>query len=652
MMNEIIVYGPDNREFRFPAGTPPDVIERELMRVYSQGPGRPTSPVTAPSPAPSQPYGRDVRGMGEAMLRGAVHGVTMGWSDELLAGLQSMLGSRSYEEVLAEERARLDELRRQLPVAFGAGQIGGTLVTAPLIPPPLRAGMGLGTQIARGAAQGLLAGAITGAGEAERDTFGSAVSGGVGGAAAGAVVPPALAVTRRAGSFLLDALPSLRDVLSRVGLAATPERRAAEAILRDVYRDQTTPAVMQQRLQEFSGKPVVAADLAGGNVRELADVAAAAPGSPKTVYESLRQRYVEQAERTANDIISAVGNDPNKYRTLAELIKQQQIAAQPLYAKLMAETANTPVTDETILSLLQRPDGRSAYRLARRIAANEGLELPQIMDDKGNIVSYPNLQVLDYVKRALDDRIFERTVRGSASTALVRSMKEIRKALIDRLDAIFPDYAKARAAWAGPERIKELITEGASMVKPGTSADPREVVKRLMELPNDQERAWFRYGMQDELLRQLRNTKGGKDVVKEILENPTRRRYMQIAMGTEAYEKFLNTFRAEQAMQQTYERVATNSRTAQRMAKAQDITDSEITTAFTPWNIPAIASRTLKRRAVAGTAPTVTDLLLQRPPAETLKILSDYEEEMVRRGMRRLRIPAATSSTIGGLLAW
>src|SRR3546814_19291831 len=104
---------------------------------------------------------------------------------------------------------------------------------------------------------------------------------------------------------------------------------------------------------------------------------------------------------------------------------------------------------------------RAAYRNAARIAGEEGVEprgLGLAFNDAGDVVfeeTPANMRTLDYIKRGLDD-VLER-YRDPTTGRLVldntgRAIDQTRRALLDELDNINPDYAKARAAWAGPSQ--------------------------------------------------------------------------------------------------------------------------------------------------------------------------------------------------------
>lgn len=86
-----------------------------------------------------------------------------------------------------------------------------------------------------------------------------------------------------------------------------------------------------------------------------------------------------------------------------------------------------------ITKLMQRPAIQDAMKEARRLAANEGINLTS---PQGSV------QGLDYVKRALDDQI------GKAAGNEQRILRDLKSRLLTTLDRISPDYAQARTTFA------------------------------------------------------------------------------------------------------------------------------------------------------------------------------------------------------------
>jgi len=592
-----------------------------------------------------------VKDVGTAAMAGALQGATLGWGDELAARVNSLFSGRDYKEVLADYRDQLSQLQAKFPVASGLGHVAGTLLTAPLIPPQLRAGMGLAQQIGRGALQGAIAGGIAGAGYAEHAPVGSAVLGGIAGAGFGGAIPPAARVVGAVGRAVVDAIPGLRGSLSRVfPFVEKPGDRALAVAGKEFELDRIPLTQAQSKLREAdaAGKPFVLADLGGRNVRELADVAAANPAASKIGVDQLQTRWLEQAKRVHDDIIALSGRNPDRFRTAAVLAAQQHLRVSPQYEALMQKTMSTPVDDAVIAGILRTPSGRAAYARAQQIAADEGVQLPKVKDLQGNVRLVPNLQVLDYVKRGFDDFI-EAGRRGSLGAARLHAARELRTKLRDRLDALFPEYGNLRAQWAGPERAKELIEDGADLVR--RSADAREIAEVLGKLKGN-EATWLRYGMMDELLARLRSTQESRDVVKMLQGNPNMRETVRLMFGDPAaYNEFVKRLGLERDMTSTYQIVTGNSRTAQRLARQQQMADEGLGDWLSQRGIAERVLRAIQGRAAAQNAGDLARLLLEDRPGSALARMIAYQEQLQRLGMKRVKLPATIAVGTGGLLS-
>ncbi len=91
-------------------------------------------------------------------VRGALQGITMGYGDELAAGIEHILGIRNYTKARDDFRGRNATARADNPTTYGAGEIAGSVATAAL--PGLNVAKGAGTavRIGKSAALGTLGG--------------------------------------------------------------------------------------------------------------------------------------------------------------------------------------------------------------------------------------------------------------------------------------------------------------------------------------------------------------------------------------------------------------------------------------------------------------------------------------------------------------
>lgn len=196
---------------------------------------------------------REKNGQQAGWLDAALHGATFGLSDEIGAVLERAAGG-DYDTALAGEREALKRYQKDHPIRSTAFEVGGGLITAPLLPGAAPANAARGVRALHGAAQGGLGGAIYGFNTAE-DGFENRVKGGALGAiigapvggAVGAILPgikaaPATtpgsevaAAAERVGVNLPRAVTSdnrstqqIGKIVSNIPLSGLPLRNASE----------------------------------------------------------------------------------------------------------------------------------------------------------------------------------------------------------------------------------------------------------------------------------------------------------------------------------------------------------------------------------------------------------------------------------------
>lgn len=104
-------------------------------------------------------------GLLESAVRGVGQGVTLGFQDEIAGALDAAFTSKSYSQGRDEARAANEAARQAHPIAFGAGEIGGSVALGAVTGGTAAAGRG-----AIGAAKVAgLEGAIYGAGSSNAD---------------------------------------------------------------------------------------------------------------------------------------------------------------------------------------------------------------------------------------------------------------------------------------------------------------------------------------------------------------------------------------------------------------------------------------------------------------------------------------------------
>jgi hypothetical protein len=181
--------------------------------------------------------------------RTAAQGVFLGYGDEAIARVRAAMEGRPYEEVLAEERLKLQEFGERYPgTALATEFVGGAIPTAAAMMVPggqlpaaarlsalaSRLPRALRGTTAKTAAAGTTTGAIAGSGTATED---NRMQGAVGGGLTGMIMGPAFA---KATDLGLAGGKNLYDIVRRS--PQTVEDRAMSKVMQAMSRDEMDPA--------------------------------------------------------------------------------------------------------------------------------------------------------------------------------------------------------------------------------------------------------------------------------------------------------------------------------------------------------------------------------------------------------------------------
>ena len=400
--------------------------------------------------------------------RSLAQGATFGFADELEALTKSLAGQGTYEQNLAALELAKQRYGQQNPKTALATEIAGGLPYA-LLPflgtakyaqmasqaaPMVRAGVTAGASAVTGALTGALGGAGA-AGVGER--MAGAQAGGTLGGLVGGAAPAVTKGIGMAGSKVVDVtsgIPVVQQVGKAVGLATGQSvdyaNRAKAKLLEALYRDKVSPADLEKMILASADlektitrttKPVGIADIAGENVRSLADVAQKYPSTARqTAKAALEERAAGQGERIQGDISKYLGGFTDPFEYTAAIAQRQREVSSPLYQKAYAYGE---VTDPNVLKYLELPQFKTATKEAQGLLAAEGRTVD---------MSRPTVETLDNIKRGLDALIFAQIKEGKLSE-LGKIYKKKKNEFLSELDTAVPDFGRARAAFAGEAEL-------------------------------------------------------------------------------------------------------------------------------------------------------------------------------------------------------
>lgn len=524
---------------------------------------------------------KDKVGAGTAAIRGVGDGITFGFQDEILAGLDAAVQpliskpengssadtwSQRYDENVANQRALLKTGQEQHPVTSTVGAVVGGI--APAI---ASGGMSLGASatgaaarqttgraMLQGAGVGAVYGGAYGLGSAEGD-IGDRVPGALQGAALGGLVGGAVPA-------VIGAAKGVRNT------AFNPEVRAQAQLGRALERDGLTPDQFRTQYDDLAVQhpnTAIPADAGGENVRGLVERLANTPGQARsTVVETLAQRQAAQRTRISDSARSLSGVNRSADTAIDETMAQRAREAGPLYAAAHAE--EVPWTPE-LESLMKRPAMQAAYRDAERRAANQGRKFDgQFMEiaPDGTITAkaVPRTGDLDVIKQNLDGQVERLLNSGARSEA--RDIVGIRNDLLSVMDASAPTYAQARAVFAGHSRYLDGVDHGAMIMKPNIS--PERWASDIARL-NPSEQEAVRIGAISSIIGKIGNDAAAMPDITKYLRSPNgRAKIAAILPDDAARQRWENSLNHEIEVSRLSGRALGNSATARRQAEIDE----------------------------------------------------------------------------------
>lgn len=638
-MPDFIVTAPDGSEHVVTA--PDGATPEQVMAFAQQSFAQPQAPVpqSAPQPAPGL-----LQGIAQSVGRGA----SFGLSDRAGALVSSLLGSTqntelgdfggTYSENLKSIQDARDKFADKYPVTdFAANLVGGVASGGPLLKGaaavPQLAGalrtfnaMPRWAQFATG---GAAAGGLSGAGNArEGDVLEGAAIGGATGAVLGSTLPPVL----KYGWKTADALFGT-PVRAVVNALRTPEEQGTRLLARALARDEVTPDMLRQTLNDM-GPNAVVADAAGRNTLGLGDLAMTRPGLAQNQgTKFLEQRAQGAGGRVNSALQNALGVTSTNVDDMTQALHQnmRNVAALHGYDDILnsGTVELTPQLEKLMTgNTMKAAMGQARSILTDDIAlgrADSALQKYFKMSDdgelfapfggfRGDIAERPTLRAWDYVKRGLDAVINDGTdaITGKLSSQAERAAA-LKRSLLQHIDSANPDYAAVRAAYADEKAGEAALNLGRAFMR-----DDAEVTARRLADMTPAEQQYFKAGAARKVQDMIGSRPDTGMSYADFLKRPTYVEKLKAAFGDDVvgFDAFMKQLRVEKTMGETHAALGKGTQTAARIAAAQDA-GMPITTAEIPTSKMEALRAGLRylTRPNEETSSQLSSLLLSPDPA-------------------------------------
>jgi len=532
--------------------------------------------------------------------RAVGQGLGFGFGDEAIARVRAKMENRPYEDVLREEREAYQRFTEKNPlIALGTEVVSGAIpsVAAAFIPGG-QAASAVGATRTMQAAQRLssvlpqfmkgptarlagtagVQGAVSGAGTATEGERGAgALQGGATSAVAGPVIAKGAQVIGQAGSAVKNKFaPS----------ASSVEQRANEKVLEAMARDEIDP-IQARALIEKDRAMGVGSTLMDvtPSTKTLGEAVVTVPGPGRKILgQALEDRLEGGRDIVGQRVVKDLAKGKDYVASEDSLLGKLRANANNLYD---AAYAHGSVDDPRLMKVLEDDTFKSAFKEAQRIASKEAraaelrgedpskfiLKDIYNVDSEGNIASIskvPDVRTLDYIKRGIDALIDKGYKGEGMGKAEANALKDLRKAFIGAIDENVPEYAAARAKYAGDMEVLDALRLGREeFMSPKTLP---EQAKKIVAGMSEGERDALRTGATQAILTKIMDAPQQINAAQRVIGAPaTRKRLEALFDNPQEYEIFEAALKRESELFRNAQEIARGSRTQPKAEAVKDL---------------------------------------------------------------------------------
>ena len=533
--------------------------------------------------------------------RAVGQGLGLGFGDEAVARVRAKMEGRPYEDVVREEREAYQKFQDKHPfAALGTELVSAAIPTVgmAMIPGAGAPGAALGgTRMALAAQRfasalpkfmtgttakiagaGATTGAISGAGS---ETEGNRTSGAISGGATGAVLGPTVAKT---GQVITKGAKAVKNAIKPSSNAV--EERATNKVLEAMSRDEMDAKALRDRMAADKAMDVKSTIMdATPSLSTLGEAVVTRPGPGRKILGTgLNERLEGGREAAGARALKDIGKGVDYTAQEDTLVGKLRANANNLYDQAYAHGS---VDDTRIQKVLEDDTFKKAFKEAQAIAGKEAraaelrgedasrFKLQDIYgtDKDGNLTTVgkiPDVRTLDYIKRGID-ALIDKGYRGEGmSKAEANALKDLKKAYVKVIDENVPEYATARAKYAGDMEVLDALRLGRTDYLTPKML-PAEA-KKLVDGMSDAERDALRAGVAQSLLTKVMDAPQQVNAAQRIIGAPaTRKRLEALFQDPNEYKVFEAAMQRESELFRNAQDIVRGSRTANKQEALKDL---------------------------------------------------------------------------------
>jgi len=596
-------------------------------------------------------------------IRQFAQGATLNTADEAEAAARSSMFGTKYEDELSQIRKKLSSYQKAYPVESTSYELTGALAPAVAMAPftggtslaaaPVQAGPALGRLMAMGAAQGGVAAAGSGEGDALNRLKRS-----VGGAVEGALIAPVAQQAVKAVGGLVGGV--IDTVRRRVG------DRGAKVVETELQRLTTETGLTPDELVDKIAKGEIMAENA--TLQDAVRVFARGGGEASTILKkALSKRPDTLRGQAMNELQAGLAGDldANVLKSFrageADLLKVENDLYKGAFSK--GGIVNNDMLNAASSALKRTPESGKAINEFYKSKTEKDpffrvMETGEVKWDR-----MPTLEDMEIIRRGIADAKNKAFTTGSKGVGI--NLGEAELALRAELDKSSLALRDARATVAQNRSASEAFDAGRKVFT--KSADEIQYDFENLVAKSEGSTKAFRAGVMD-ALRNKASTGSGKTMMQKI-EDPMSKegQILRSIFPQDELDRMLSTIGRASQSQRAATAVLGGSPTAPTQLNAarvgMNISAEELSNAASGSPLAMIG---LTRKILAKTEPTLSDaqraqvaqILVSEDPKFVLnalkdqsgiKMLQDRVSQMFGQAQRVLPSAAAiTSGSQGG----
>jgi uncharacterized protein (DUF1778 family) len=321
------------------------------------------------------------------------------------------------------------------------------------------------------------------------------------------------------------------------------------------------------------------------STKTLGEAVVTVPGAGRKVLgQALEDRLEGGRDVVGQRVVKDLAKGKDYVASEASLLGKLRANADNLYETAYAHGA---VDDPRIMKVLEDDTFKSAFKEAQRIAGKEAraaelrgedpskfiLKDIYDLDEAGELIKVgkvPDVRTLDYIKRGIDALIDKGYKGEGMGKAEANALKDLRKAYIGAIDENVPDYAAARAKYAGDMEVLDALRLGREEYM--TPKTLPEQAKKLVAGMSEGERDALRTGATQAILSKIQDAPQQINAAQRIIGAPaTRKRLEALFDNPQEYEIFEAALKRESELFRNAQDVVRGSRTQPKAEAVKDL---------------------------------------------------------------------------------